>query len=356
MLNLTEGHYVIFHRVIIRKIKNLVNLKMSPGILLVLAIGLVPQLSFAEELVGRLSYHWSPTHTSAVYAEMFAAEVNKRAKGRLRIDTYPNKQLFGIREVMGALTAGSVELGAVIGIVGFPSVVKDFNIASFPGMWASFEHQRKFFSEDPEGQKLWNAVLDKTKTKLVMYDPVGPVLSCSTKSPMDTVASYEGLKARRLFGTEKPLWKALKVDYQKLGTRDVYTALQTGMVDTVNTVPNGLKAYSWWEFLKYCQIPYQSYADAYVMANANWLENLPADLRQIMMDVGKEIGAKASANIMNASAGILEEFKSHGGTVTVRQGAAKAEFDQLLADKVFPALSDMVSADLLKAAQAFPAN
>ncbi|GIS89491.1 MAG: hypothetical protein CM1200mP18_22010 [Gammaproteobacteria bacterium] len=38
---------------------------------------------------------------------------------------------------------------------------------------------------------------------------------------------------------KKPLWKALKVDYQKLGTRDVYTALQTGMVDTVNTVPNG---------------------------------------------------------------------------------------------------------------------
>ena len=119
---------------------------MSTGILLALAIGLVPQLSSAEEIVGRLSYHWSPTHTSAVYAEMFAEEVNKRAKGRLRIDTYPNKQLFGIREVLGAITAGSVELGAVIGIVGFPSVVKDFNIASFPGMWASFEHQRKFFT------------------------------------------------------------------------------------------------------------------------------------------------------------------------------------------------------------------
>ena len=92
------------------------------------------------------------------------------------------------------------------------------------------------------------------------------------------------------------------------------------------------------------------------MANADRLDSLPADLREIMMQAGKEVGAKASANIMDASAAILEEFKTHGGTVTVRQGAAKAEFDQLLADKVFPALSDMVSADLLKAAQAFPAN
>lgn len=54
---------------------------------------LLTQSTSAEEIVGRLSYHWSPKHTSAVYAEMFAAEVNKRAKGRLRIDTYPNKQL-----------------------------------------------------------------------------------------------------------------------------------------------------------------------------------------------------------------------------------------------------------------------
>ena len=336
--------------------RSTIRAKTVIAALVAAGFGLTSQTIIADEIVGRLSYHWSPTHTSAVYAEMFAEEVNKRAKGRLRIDTYPNKQLFGIREVVGALTAGSVELGAVIGIVGFPSVVKDFNIASFPGLWASFEHQRKFFQNSPEGQKLWNAVQNKTMSKLVMYDPVGPVLSCSVKSPMDSVASYEGLKARRLFGTEKPLWKALKVDYQKLGTRDVYTALQTGMVDTVNTVPNGVKAYSWWEFLKYCQLPYQSYADAYIMANGPWLDSLPADLRDILMAVGKEVGDKASASIMDASTAILEEFKAHGGTVTVLQGDAKAEFDQWLAEKVFPALADMVDADLLKAAQEFPAN
>lgn len=247
-------------------------------------------------------------------------------------------------------------MGAVIGIVGFPSVVKDFNIASFPGMWASFEHQRQFFQNDPEGQKLWKKVLSRTNTQLLMYNPVGPVISCSAKSPMDSIASYRGLKARFLFGTEKPLWKALKVDYQKLGTRDVYTALQTGMVDTVNTVPNGLKAYSWWEFLKYCKLPYQSYADAYIMANGTWIKNLPADLRSLVLQVGMEVGNQASANIMDASGQILEEFKTHGGSVTILQGHAKSEMDQLLADKVFPALADMVDPDLLKAAQNFPAN
>ena len=139
--------------------------KILCTVFLGISFGLLTLTASAKEIVGRLSYHWSPKHTSAVYAEMFAAEVNKRAKGRLRIDTYPNKQLFGIREVVGALSAGSVEMGAVIGIVGFPSVVKDFNIASFPGMWASFEHQRQFFHKDPEGQKLWKNVLIHINTQ-----------------------------------------------------------------------------------------------------------------------------------------------------------------------------------------------
>ncbi|CAN0432894.1 unnamed protein product, partial [Discosporangium mesarthrocarpum] len=39
---------------------------------------------------------------------------NERLKGRLRIDVFPAGQLFGIREIMGALASGSVELGAVV--------------------------------------------------------------------------------------------------------------------------------------------------------------------------------------------------------------------------------------------------
>ena len=36
---------------------------------------------FAEEIVGRLSVHWSPKHHSAKHAKIFAEEVTKRSKG-----------------------------------------------------------------------------------------------------------------------------------------------------------------------------------------------------------------------------------------------------------------------------------
>ena len=89
--------------------------------------------AFAE-IVGRLSVHWSPKHHSAKHAQIFADEVNKRANGKLKIEVYPSKQLFGIREVMGAVTSGAVELGGIVGVVSFPPINKNFNVASFPGL------------------------------------------------------------------------------------------------------------------------------------------------------------------------------------------------------------------------------
>ena len=101
---------------------------------------LVSSTAAFAEIVGRLSVHWSPKHHSAKHAQIFADEVNKRAKGKLKIEVYPSKQLFGIREVMGAVTSGAVELGGIVGVVSFPPINKNFNVASFPGLFLSLIH------------------------------------------------------------------------------------------------------------------------------------------------------------------------------------------------------------------------
>ena len=86
----------------------------------------------AENLIARMSGHWSPKHQSAIHSQIFADEVTKRSNGRLTIQFFPSKQLFGIREVMGAITSGAVELGGVVGVVSFPPINKNFNVASYP--------------------------------------------------------------------------------------------------------------------------------------------------------------------------------------------------------------------------------
>lgn len=316
----------------------------------------LPNTLVAEQFTARLSGHWSPKHQSAIHSQLFADEVTKRSNGRLKIDFYPSKQLFGIREVLGAVTSGAVELGGIVGVVSFPSINKNFNVASFPGLFDSYEQQRGFFQDSNMGKNIWSDITKKSNSKLIMYNPVGPVMTFSGKRELTGVEAMKGLKARRLLKSEEPMWDVFEANRVSLPTGEVYTALQTGMIDTINSPPGSIEAYSWWEYLQFAQKPYQYFADAYIMANRTWFESLPDDLQNLVMDVGREIGNKSTNTILDAGEATLEKFKERGGVITVLSGNEKIKFDKLMKDKVMPAMADLIDGDALKAAQDYAAK
>ena len=307
---------------------------------------------FAQEIVARLSVHWGPKHHSAIHAEMFANEVNKRAKGRLRIEYHPSGQLFGIREQLGAVTSGAVELGGIVSVVSFPPINENFNVVSITGMFDSYAEQRAFFRDDPVGKSVWDDIERKSDSVLLMYNPVGPVMTFSTER-LDGVASMKGLKARALIGAERPMWEALGANTVSMPTREVYSGLQTGMINTINSPPGSIRAFSWWEFLAYGQKPYQYFADAYIMANATWFNGLPADLQKLLRDVGAEVGRISTEKIMQTGEETLAAFKGRGGVVTTLSGASLDEFNALMRDEVIPVIAQKVDARVLEAAAAF---
>ena len=321
-----------------------------------LTISLTSFQAVADQIVARMAGHWSPTHQSSIHSQMFADEVTKRSNGRLKIEYYPSKQLFGIREVLGAITSGAVELGGVVGVVSFPPINKNFNVASYPGLFASYEQQRGFFLNSDKGQEIWGDITRKSKSQLIMYNPVGPVMTFSSARELTGIDVMKGLKARRLLKSELPMWKALGANAVSLPTGEVYTSLQTGMIDTINSPPGSIEAYSWWEYLAYGQKPYQYFADAYIMANRDWMSSLPDDLRELVLPVGAEVGQIATDNILGAGEDTLKKFIERGGVVTELSGAEKAKFNKLMQDEVMPAMADMFDEDTLAKAQQYAAN
>ena len=309
----------------------------------------------AQEYVARLSVHWGPKHHSAIHTQMFADEVNKRAEGRLRIDVFPSGQLFGIREQLGAVTSNAVEMGGIIGVVSFPPINKNYNVVSFTGLFDSYEQQRAFFTDDATGQEVWGDITKKSDTVLLMYNPVGPVMTFSTQE-LNGIETMSGLKARALIGAERPMWEALGANTVSMPTGEVYSGLQTGLIDTINSPPGSIRAFSWWEYLTHGQKPYQYYADAYIMANATWFNSLPADLQQLLMDVGAEIGKISTDTILNTGEETLAEFQERGGVVNTLEGDKLTAFDALMANEVAPAIADKIEADVLNAAKAFAAK
>lgn len=336
--------------------KALVSAAKPAAFAVTLAVSFTSIHAAADQIVARMSGHWSPKHQSSIHAQMFADEVTKRSNGKLKIEYYPSKQLFGIREVLGAVTSGAVELGGVVGVVSFPPINKNFNVASYPGLFSSYEQQRGFFRKSSKGQEIWNDITQKSNSQLVMYNPVGPVMTFSSARELTGVDVMKGLKARRLLKSELPMWKALKANAVSLPTGEVYTSLQTGMIDTINSPPGSIEAYSWWEFLSYGQKPYQYFADAYIMANKDWMDSLPADLRELVLSVGAEVGKVSTNTILDAGEATLKKFIKRGGVVTELSGTEKAKFDKLMQDKVMPAMADMFDKDTLSEAQRYASN
>lgn len=308
----------------------------------------------AKEVVARMSIHWSPTHPANIQTVEFVRRVNERAEGKLRIELFPSGQLFGIRDILGAVASGSVEIGGAVGVVSFPTINKDYYVSTIPGYFNSFEHQRGFFRDSEVGKKIWDDIMNKAGIVVIANNPVGPTATFSTNENLDTVESLIGHSARILASTDRIRWKALGARKMvSISTREVYMGLQNGMIDAVTTVPVAVKAYSWWETLNAVQLPYLTYNDAYFIVNAGWYNSLTPELQGVLTTVGAEISKESTDAIMSASNAAIDEFKSRGGHVFTLNGAELEKMQKIQREKMNPRYAKLLSPGVFEAVKTY---
>jgi len=335
------------------------RLRMEAFLAVVLTLGIFFCLtngmaSAADNYKARLSYHWFPKHHAAIYADKFAQECEKATNGKLKIDVFHSGQLYNIRQALTAVSSGAVELAGVLDLNMAP-VDKAFMLSALGYFWSDYEKMRAFWEETPEGRAKWEGIQKKLGIKILCYDPVGPSCLLSTKPMVGTVEELKGRKARYLTAAEKPAWAAMGLSMVSVSTSEMYTALKQGMIDTCATNPSALKAYSWWDFARYVALPYMSYVDAYVVANAKWWNTLPEDIRQtILTRVVPKIGREATESVISFSDANLKELtEQHNGQVVTYSDEELNKIRQIYKAKVWPVLGKMMDAEVYEAAEKF---
>jgi TRAP-type C4-dicarboxylate transport system substrate-binding protein len=202
----------------------------------------------------RLSYHWFPTHGCAINSEKFAKMVKEKTNGQVEITTYGSAQLYSLQEIVTAISTGAVDFGGVVD-TSFTAVDPNIGISMLPYYWGGYHEIRQLWEETPAGKEHWDGLQKKLNIKILAYIPTGPVMLFSTKRAIPDPADLQGLKARYLSKSEMPVYEALGATPVFVQTTEIYTALQSGMVDVVPTVLNAIKAYNWWDFLKFGKKP-----------------------------------------------------------------------------------------------------
>jgi TRAP-type C4-dicarboxylate transport system substrate-binding protein len=295
-----------------------------------------PTGAAADSFKARYSYHWFPTHHLAVYSEKFAQLSKEETKGRLEVTTYPSGQLYSARNAIAAVSQGSVEMAGCIALT-LASTAPEFGADTLMLLFDNYEQQRKVWKTGP-GKAVIEGVEQKLGVKLLCRLPNGPACLFTTEKKVQDLDGFKGLKARMLSASEKPYWDALGASTVSMGTEQVYTALQQGMINAVWTVPSAIKAYSWWDVVKFGTLPYTAYPDSLLVVNAKWWDSLPQEIKDILVKKVVPAIEKESTDFVmdDAKAGLAEFVKQKGGEVVTLSPKDAKTIKAMCVEKVYP--------------------
>jgi TRAP-type C4-dicarboxylate transport system substrate-binding protein len=164
------------------------------------------------------------------------------------------------------------------------------------------------------------------------------------KAPIDGEPAFDGLKIRGTV-SYNPMIEALGGAPVVLGDGEVYTALQTGVVDGAAWGLTGVKDFKWHEVAGYMTRPVFGQVGVMILMNLDAFEGLPADQQAALLEVGRAIEAASVARFDALAAEEFAALKDLGMAETRFSDAEAATLDALWADGVWQVAIGAAGAD-----------
>jgi C4-dicarboxylate-binding protein DctP len=222
-------------------------------------------------------------------AERFKDLAEKLTKGRVKVEVYPNSQLYKDKEELEALQLGAVQMLAPSLAKFAPLGVKEFEAFDLPYIFPT-KAALYTVTEGAIGKNLLMKLEPKGITGLAYWDNGFKVMSAN--KPLHMPADFRGLKMR--IQSSKVLdaqMRALGANPQVLAFSEVYQALQTGVVDGTENPPSNMYTQKMHEVQKHVTVSNHGYLGYAVIVNKKFWDGLPADIRgqlqQAMADATK---------------------------------------------------------------------
>ncbi len=256
-------------------------MRLSAQSLLTAAALLLAATAWAQApIVIKFSHVVAPDTPKGMAANRFKQLAEERTGGRVRVDVYPNSQLYKDGEEIDALQLGAVQMLAPsmskFGPLGLP----EFELFDLPYIFPDRAVLRRVLDGDI-GRGLLKRLDSKGIIGLAFWDNGFKVMSANR--PLHAVADFRGLKMR--IKSSKVLeaqMRALGALPQVMAFSEVYQALLTGVVDGTENTPPNLYTQKMYEVQKYVALSNHGYDGYAVIVNKAFWESLPADIRSTL--------------------------------------------------------------------------
>ena len=262
-------------------------------------------------------------------ADRFKQLAEERTKGRVKVEVYPNSQLYKDKEELEALQLGSVQMLAPSLAKFGPMGVKEFEVFDLPFIFKDTPSFRAV-TEGAVGKTLFSKLEPKGMLGLAYWDNGFDIMSAN--KPLHHVADFKGLKMR--IQSSKVLdanMRSLGAIPQVMAFSELYQALQTGVVDGTENTPSNLYTQKVHEVQKHFTVSNHGHISYAVIVNKKFWEGLPADLRTTLEGAMRDATTYANAIADTENQLALDKIKASGrATVYTLTPAETAEWKKAM--------------------------
>jgi C4-dicarboxylate-binding protein DctP len=302
--------------------------------------------AFADPIIIKFSHVVAVDTPKGQAAERFKKLVEERTKGKVKVEVYPNSQLYKDKEEMEALQLGAVQMLAPALSKFGPLGAREFEVFDLPFLFDNYEELHKV-TQGPVGQGLLKKLDSKGIVGLAFWDNGFKVMSAN--KPLHTPEDFRGLKMRiqssKVLDTEM---RALSASPQVMAFSEVYQALQTGVVDGTENPPSNLYTQKMNEVQKYVTVSNHGYLGYAVVVNKKFWDDLPADIRKILEGAMQDATKVANEAAKKDNEEALKAVRKTGKTQVIQLTAEERKAWKKALFKVHQEHADKIGKDLVQ--------
>ncbi len=252
-----------------------------------LAIGFAGSAALAQTEL-KLGHVGEPGSLFQKSADEFAKRANAKLGGKVTVTTFGSSQLGGDKELLQKLKLGTVDFAIPSTVMS--SEVDLFGIFEMPYLVKDREHMKRI-----EKDVVWPALAPAAEKKgltIVAVWENGYRHITNNKRPINVPADLAGIKLRTPEGKWRvKMFQAYGANPSPMKFSEVFTALQTGVMDGQENPFTQIYSAKFQEVQKYLSLTGHVYTPAYLVTGTKKWMSLPADVRKILEDTAKETQA-----------------------------------------------------------------
>src|ERR1700694_5790340 len=322
------------------------TLRLAIATMLVTLVGALPAgLASAQQKVVLKASDVHPTGYPTVEAvENMGKKLEKATNGRLSVQMYASMQLGGEKEAIEQAQAAATRLPR--GAVGPLALVRDQrNVFNMPYLFRSTAHMQKVI-DGPIGQELIDKVTNNPKAGLVAicWMDAGARSLYDTKKAIKTIDDLKGMKFR-VMGNPMfvDMMNALGGNGVSMGYDQVFSALQTGVVDGAENNPPSFVFDNHYQVAKYYTLDeHLIVPEMLVFSKKTWDSLSKAD-QALLSKFGREAQLEERELWTKYEKEAMDKAKAAG--ITITEISDKKPFQDAVKpvwDKYGPKYADMI--------------